>query len=60
MNKSAEYRLYAKERRLLAESLTPGNAREQLLAIAVEWEKLADDHDRRFGFVSRRDAVVSH
>lgn len=49
MDKAAEYRKYANECRALAETLKMNEARAQLLRVAAEWEKLAAEHEQRFG-----------
>jgi hypothetical protein len=49
VDKAAEYRKYANECRALAETLKINEARSQLLRVAAEWEKLAAEHEQRFG-----------
>ena len=47
MQKAAEYRLYAKECRASATQIGSGELRDRLFTIALEWEQLADQHERR-------------
>jgi hypothetical protein len=49
VDKAAEYRKYASECRALADTLKMNEAKSQLLRVADEWEKLAAEHEQRFG-----------
>ena len=43
MTKASEYRQHAAECRALAQSMEHGEQRNQLLEMALTWDKLADD-----------------
>ena len=47
MHPAADYRQYAQECRTAAESLKPGQGREQLLEVAAQWERLASEREQR-------------
>lgn len=47
MKAVAEYRQHAAECRKLAKGLSEGDARDQLLAMAETWERLAQDRESR-------------
>ena len=47
MHPAADYRQYAQECRTTAESLKPGQGREQLLEVAAQWERLASEREQR-------------
>ena len=46
MKKSAEYRQHAVECRALAATMPGDEQREQLLAMAATWDRLADERER--------------
>jgi hypothetical protein len=46
MKKASEYRLHAEECRALAAGMQIDEQREQLLAMADQWEALANDRER--------------
>jgi len=43
MKKASEYRQHAQECRTLAAHMDLGPQRDQLLAMAAQWERMADD-----------------
>ncbi|MCB8820221.1 hypothetical protein [Microvirga rosea] len=45
MKKASEYRQHAAECRKLAETMPTGDQREQLLAMAETWDKLARERE---------------
>jgi hypothetical protein len=45
VKKASEYRTHAEECRALAKHMSPGEQREQLIAMAETWERLADQRD---------------
>ena len=47
MQIATDYREQAKECRAIATQLKPGNGREQLMSLALRWEVLAADSERR-------------
>ena len=47
MKKASDYRQHAVECRALAQKMSPGEQREQLLTIARTWDKLAKERERR-------------
>jgi hypothetical protein len=49
-NKSMRYRLYAAECREIADLLSSGELRSQLLNIAAEWEMLATEAQRKSSY----------
>ena len=48
MQIATDYRQQAKECRAIATQLKPGNGREQLMSLALRWEVLAANNERRF------------
>ena len=46
MKKASEYRKHAQECRQLATRMDSGEQRDQLLEMALTWEKLAEDRSR--------------
>ena len=46
MKKISEYRQHAAECRALATTMTVDDQREQLLAMAETWDRLADERER--------------
>ena len=49
----SEYRQNAYECRAAAESLKPGQGREQLLDVAAQWERLAVEREQRMQLDSK-------
>ncbi len=58
MQIATDYRLQAKECRAIATQLKPGNGREQLMSLALRWEVLAADSERRSS--ARMFSVLAH
>ena len=56
MQIATDYRQQAKECRAIAIQLKPGNGREQLMSLALRWEALAANSERRSGMLS----VLAH
>lgn len=55
MRKSSDYRKHADECRALAKGMKQAEQREQLLAMAQTWERLADQRD----ITSRSEAEMA-
>jgi hypothetical protein len=55
MKKASDYRKHAEECRALAKGMKQAEQREQLLAMAQTWERLADQRD----ITSRNEAEMA-